>query len=59
MEGLLLNNEELRILFPLLKGIEAQMKNAERAVLLKIEKALYDQLSINEIESLRNAGGLV
>ncbi|MDR2767280.1 MAG: hypothetical protein LBB82_03020 [Treponema sp.] len=57
--GLVLSGEELRILFPLLKGIEAQMKSAERALLLKVEKALYEQLSIREIENLRSAGGLV
>jgi hypothetical protein len=54
-----LSGEELRVLFPLLKGIEARMTGAERALLLRVEKALYEQLSIREIENLRSSGGLV
>ncbi|MDR1388787.1 MAG: hypothetical protein LBJ31_02290 [Treponema sp.] len=51
-EGLLLNSQELRVLLPLLKGSEENMKNSERALLLKIERALYRELSIEEIEAI-------
>ncbi|MDR1506930.1 MAG: hypothetical protein LBI67_07475 [Treponema sp.] len=42
---------ELLAVFPRLKRFEAGMGEKERAVLIKIEKVLYDNLSIREIES--------
>ena len=43
--------EELLILLPLLKKNEAYLSNKERQILVKIEKKLYEYLSIEEIES--------
>ena len=45
-----LTMDELLILFPLLKKNEANLSAKERHILVKIEKALYEHLSIEEIE---------
>ncbi|MCL1929238.1 MAG: hypothetical protein FWG07_10675 [Treponema sp.] len=42
--------EELLVLFPLLKKNEALLNIKERQILVKLEKKLYEQLSIEEIE---------
>ena len=42
--------DELLILFPLLKKNEESLSAKERQILVKIEKALYEHLSIEEIE---------
>ena len=43
--------EELLVLFPLLKKNEALLNIKERQILVKLEKKLYEQLSIEEIEN--------
>jgi len=47
---LTLTLEELLVLFPLLKKNEALLNIKERQILVKLEKKLYEQLSIEEIE---------
>ena len=49
--GLFLSLEELLILFPLLKKNEVSLNNKERHILVKIEKKLYEHLSIADIEN--------
>lgn len=49
--GIFLTLEELLILFPLLKRNEALLHNAERQLLVKIEKQVYERLSIADLES--------
>ena len=55
--GVFLSLEELMVLFPLLKKSEALLNNKERRLLVKIEKNLYEHLSIAEIE--RYLGGTI
>ena len=47
---LTLTIDELLILLPLLKKNEEHLNVKERQILVKIEKALYEHLSIEEIE---------
>ena len=49
--GIFLSLEELLTLFPLLKKNEALLKNSERQLFVKIEKKLYDNISIADLES--------
>jgi hypothetical protein len=49
-QGAFFTLNELLAVFPRLKRIEAVLEKDERAVLLKIEKVLYERLSIGEIE---------
>jgi len=49
--GFFLSLEELLILFPLLKKNEAGLSGKERQLLVKIEKKIYEHLSIADIES--------
>ena len=49
--------EELLILFPLLKKNEAHLNAKERQLLVKIEKNLYEHLSIEDIET--RLGGII
>jgi hypothetical protein len=51
-EGLFLNQEEVKVLFSLLKTREYALSNAERMLLLKLENALYARLSVHEVEAL-------
>jgi hypothetical protein len=53
-EGVFLTFDELLAVFPRLKGLEAVLEKDERAVLLKLEKVLYECLSIGEIEQRLN-----
>ena len=46
-----LSLEELVLLFPIIKKNESYLSCQERQVLVKIEKILYEKLSIAEIES--------
>jgi hypothetical protein len=48
---LTLTLDELLTLFPLLKKNEEHLSGKERIILAKIEKTLYEHLSIEEIES--------
>jgi hypothetical protein len=50
-KGTFFSFEELLILFPLLKKNEALLSNQERTILVKIEKTLYEHLSIAEMEN--------
>ena len=51
LDGLFLTLEDLLVLFPPLKKNEAFLSRTERQLLVKIEKTLYERLSISEIES--------
>lgn len=48
---LTLSGEEIMVLFPLLKKNETTLSARERNILVRIEKILYEHLSIEEIES--------
>ncbi|GHV81913.1 hypothetical protein AGMMS49991_04710 [Spirochaetia bacterium] len=54
--GVFLSLRELEILFPRLKNIEHALDQAERKVLLKFEKILYEHLSVKEVEELLQPG---
>ena len=49
--GIFLTLEELSTLFPLLKKNEPLFTGKERRLFTKIEKKLYDHLSIAELEN--------
>jgi hypothetical protein len=48
---LTLTLDELLVLFPLLKKNEENLNSKERIILAKMEKTLYEHLSIEEIEN--------
>jgi hypothetical protein len=50
-DGFFFTVNEVLDIFPRLKIMEAELEERERAVLLKMEKNLYECLSIDEIES--------
>jgi hypothetical protein len=50
--GLFLNLDELKMLFSELKTHEDTLKPNVELILIKIEKILYDHLTIKEIELL-------
>jgi hypothetical protein len=58
LPGLFLSLEELRSLFPRLKKSEAQLDISERALLLRMERVLYENLSIQELETLGEGNGI-
>jgi len=43
--------EDILVLFPLLKKNEEHLSRKERNILIRLEKTLYEHLSIEEIES--------
>jgi hypothetical protein len=51
-DGIVLTLEECKTLFPRLKGLENTLLAPEREILLKMEKVLYEHLSIQEVENL-------
>lgn len=51
-EGLFLSEEDVKVLFTLLKSREYALSNAERQLLLKTENVLYASLSVDEAEAL-------
>ena len=51
-EGLFLSLEECKILFYGLKKNEFKLSTEERMILYKMEKVLYRNLSIQDMESL-------
>jgi hypothetical protein len=58
LTGLFLTLEELSVLFPWIKKNEAFMDVRERQLLSRIERTLYEHLSIEEIENrLRGSAG--
>jgi hypothetical protein len=54
-KGVFLTLNELLAVFPRLKRLEAVLEKDERVVLIKMEKVLYEYLSISEIEKCLNA----
>ncbi|MDR0722679.1 MAG: hypothetical protein LBF75_07825 [Treponema sp.] len=50
--GMFFTFKELKVLFTRLKKAENTLLPAEREVLLKIERTLYEQLSIQDVEGL-------
>jgi hypothetical protein len=50
--GVFLTLQDLETVFPLLKKEENLLSPAEQAIFLKIEKKLYEYLSIEEMEDL-------
>jgi hypothetical protein len=50
--GIFLTLEDCKAVFPRLKKNEGALLALERAVLLKLEKTLYANLSIQEVEKL-------
>ena len=50
--------EELLVLFPLLKKNEEHLTGKERSILVKMEKTIYEHLSVEEIEG-RLGGAIV
>jgi hypothetical protein len=49
-KGVFLTLNELIVVFPRLKRLEAVLEKDERTVLIKMEKVLYEHLSISEIK---------
>jgi len=54
--GVYLTLDDCAALYPRFKGDESFLSEKERMVLLKIEKALYGNFSIREIEELLDRG---
>ena len=50
--GVFLTLNDCAALYPRFKGSESFLSEGERAVLLKVEKALYGSLSVREMEEL-------
>ncbi|MDR1786917.1 MAG: hypothetical protein LBR16_00475 [Treponema sp.] len=55
-DGIFLNGDDCRVLFPLLKRDEAMLPAAARGILLNIERVLYKTLSLAELEALKTQG---
>jgi hypothetical protein len=55
--GVFISLEELAAIFPRLKQGEGGMNREERRVLTKLEKALYEYLSVEEAEKLLHIPG--
>jgi hypothetical protein len=53
--GIFLSLAECTVLYPKLKENEANLSKDERKVLLKIEKLLYEHLSVGEMHDLLDA----
>jgi hypothetical protein len=56
--GIFFTIEEMLSVFPRLKKNEALLDFSERPVLLKIERFLYQNLSVEELESLSEKSGV-
>ena len=54
--GIFLTLNDCTVLFPRLKGNESKLSSEERRVLHRIEKVLYVNLSIREMEALLERG---
>jgi hypothetical protein len=50
--GIVLTLDECKALFPRLKGLENVLLAPEREILLRMEKVLYEHLSVQEAEIL-------
>ncbi|MDR0377197.1 MAG: hypothetical protein LBH70_05330 [Spirochaetaceae bacterium] len=55
--GVFIGLRELITIFPRIKGGEYTMNPAERQVLMKIEKVLYEYLTVEEVENLARIPG--
>jgi hypothetical protein len=55
--GVFISLEELAAIFPRIKQGEPAMNGAERQALAKLEKALYEHLSVEEAEKLMRIPG--
>jgi len=51
--GVFLTLNDCSVLFPRLKAVESSLSNDERRVLYRLEKVLYGNLSIREMEELQ------
>ena len=51
-EGVFLTLNDCKILFPRLKKSESSLSKDERVIILKMEKVLYRNLSVEEMEEL-------
>ena len=56
--GVFLSLNDCTVLFPRLKENEVSLSKGERMLLRRIEKVLYENLSIREIEALLEKGAL-
>ena len=54
--GVYLTLKDCTVLFPRIKGIESSLSKEERMIMLRIEKVLYENLSIREMEELLERG---
>ena len=54
--GVFLTLNDCTVLFPRLKGMESFLSAEERRILHRIEKVLYGNLSIREMEELLERG---
>ena len=54
--GIFLTLNDCTVLFPRLKGSESSLSKEERRVLRRLEKVLYVNLSIREMEELLERG---
>ena len=54
--GVFLSLYDCAVLFPALKGNESSLSREERMLMLRIEKVLYGNLSIREMEELLARG---
>jgi len=57
-EGIFLSLNDCTALFPGLKRNESSLSNNERLILLRMEKVLYRNLSIQEMEELLERTGV-
>ena len=51
-EGVFLALDDCTVLFPILKRNESSLSKDERMIMLRIEKVLYRNLSITDMEEL-------
>jgi hypothetical protein len=55
--GVFISLRELMVIFPMLKMGEHTMNPVERQILMKLEKTLYEYLSVEEAEELMHVPG--
>jgi hypothetical protein len=56
--GIFFSTEELSVIFPFIKKNEAHLDLSGRQILTRIERIMYNHLSIEDIENrLRGSGG--
>ena len=57
--GIILTLKDCTVLFPRLKHMEYSLTKEERMIFLRMEKVLYGNLSIREMEELLEKSGRV